>query len=463
MFKKIFKKLFILGLVLIPGLAFAALENIYPPITIFPGITFTIDANSSTSDYVLYFYTLLVGLGVVVTAITIIMAGVKLIMSEGSPGKFSEAKKQTRGAIIGLAILLASYLILNAITKDSTKINLNALKCDESEVCVETWKKDPDGNIQIKYSGSLFDSDNLMLEDGEKIIIKKYKGLKEIWGFSDVNYEGTPELIQMYRDDDMSNLNNDLLSEITINDNIKSIKIYNKQYGLYLYDNVNFTISELPPLFINRSIANLGEYKDKIKSVKIFNQNDNSYYAIIFAFNDYNNGYDYNFYPRLPSSACSDVIIEDEDSFTGTANSILLFKSSEDFLSKATNPGITFYNTLNCYIKEGSDPLHIDKCLLPETLPLSSPFAVKNISSACSIWFGNVLSIQLAKQYGVLVIADKAGSGYDYCKFFDISDPNKTSGDCVSDDIFFKKIDTNNPYNGGNTNKYIVVPYETKL
>lgn len=58
----------------------------------------------------------LVVISVIITAIVIALAGFKMVSNQGNPGKRSEATKMLGKVVTGFAIILASWLIIQAIT-----------------------------------------------------------------------------------------------------------------------------------------------------------------------------------------------------------------------------------------------------------------------------------------------------------------------------------------------------------
>lgn len=62
-------------------------------------------------------------IGAILAAIVLMLAGIIWLTSAGSQEKVGQAKKMFAGSIIGLLILFSSYLILNTINPDLTKIS----------------------------------------------------------------------------------------------------------------------------------------------------------------------------------------------------------------------------------------------------------------------------------------------------------------------------------------------------
>jgi hypothetical protein len=436
--KNIIKKVIWASLFFVPNLAFGAMENNYPEIPISLGRTLAITANSNPVDYIMYFYAFFLAIASIIAVVVLVWAGLEFIISSGDPKNIAPAKNKAIGSLIGLALILGSYIILNTISPTLTNPVVGSVSCDKSNVCVETHIGTTG---KITYANSLGDSGNLELGSGDTMVITKYKGLKEIWGFTGLNYTETPQNI--YSDSDMSNLTNDLPSSITIDSNIKSIKVYSKQVGVYLYDAPNFGVTRSAPLFLSGSNEDLGGFN--VKSVQFVNDTVSRYYGVLFALSKYNNSYDYGF-PQGTNPSCSEVLYDNVNNVSlVNTGSILIFKSKADFLATPVS-GIVFYDILSCDTSTATD----HSCpTTPGTL-----FESRNLACPAGFESPDVLSVMITKNAGVLL----SSLSNKYCKFFDITSPNRVSGDCVSNDVFFDFFSKNRI-----TSKFIIIPYENKF
>lgn len=108
--KKIFKIL-IISLILIPVFVSAlSLDYTYPKLN-----QLTITKDSSLGQVVKYIVSWVILIVAVVVFFSLIRAGVKYLTSTGNPNKMTEARGNITNAIIGLVIILISYLILVTI------------------------------------------------------------------------------------------------------------------------------------------------------------------------------------------------------------------------------------------------------------------------------------------------------------------------------------------------------------
>ncbi len=75
----------------------------------------------------LIYHSILIATGII-AFLVLVLAGIMHLTSAGDPKKINEAKKRILAAFIGIIILLATYLILNTINPELTKISLPKLE-----------------------------------------------------------------------------------------------------------------------------------------------------------------------------------------------------------------------------------------------------------------------------------------------------------------------------------------------
>lgn len=81
--------------------------------------------DTSLPDIIKYVYLFSVGICGAVALLSILIGAIKYVGAAGNPSKMSDAKEQIFSAILGVIILLSSYLILNTINPDLVNFNLN--------------------------------------------------------------------------------------------------------------------------------------------------------------------------------------------------------------------------------------------------------------------------------------------------------------------------------------------------
>ena len=102
-----------------------------------PGGTSLTD-NSTITDIVKYFYEWGISLGGLAAFISLLTAGFQYLTSAGEPAKMSEAKDRINSAILGLVLLLSSYLLLKTINPELTTLKLPELEPPEEYLPPET-------------------------------------------------------------------------------------------------------------------------------------------------------------------------------------------------------------------------------------------------------------------------------------------------------------------------------------
>ena len=98
------------------------LELDYP---VFGNFDLNIDQN--LNQLIAWFYYFIVGISGFAAFLTLVRGGFQWLTSTGNTGKISEAKDLLNSAILGLVIILASFLILKVINPELTTLNLPGL------------------------------------------------------------------------------------------------------------------------------------------------------------------------------------------------------------------------------------------------------------------------------------------------------------------------------------------------
>ena len=117
--------IFILGgiisfLILLPKTISALeLEVSWPPSPLGTSLT----ENSGLVDLIRYCYEWIVSLGGIATLISLIIGGFRYITAAGNPSALADAKDRINSALIGLVLLLGSWLILNTINPENVIVS----------------------------------------------------------------------------------------------------------------------------------------------------------------------------------------------------------------------------------------------------------------------------------------------------------------------------------------------------
>lgn len=90
----------------------------YPSFGIDEGFTLTL--NTNLNQLIAWFYYFIVGISGLAAFAMLVWGGVQWLTSAGSPSKITEAKDRITSALLGLLIILGSWLILQVINPELT-------------------------------------------------------------------------------------------------------------------------------------------------------------------------------------------------------------------------------------------------------------------------------------------------------------------------------------------------------
>jgi hypothetical protein len=134
---------------------------------------------SYLADYVISLYRYGVVLGSIFAVAALMIGGILFLSAAGMPGNVEKAKTIIFGALTGLVLLLASYLILNIINPNLT--NPTAIKVDTVEP-VPAIDFIEEGGSAAPYTGSL---------SHEPSSVPDYKQFASPWGSTKYGYNSS--------------------------------------------------------------------------------------------------------------------------------------------------------------------------------------------------------------------------------------------------------------------------------
>jgi hypothetical protein len=123
-----------------------------------PGGT-KLDGSSQLPDLIKYLYEWGIGLGGLGVFVSLLIAGIQYLTSFGNPTSMKDAISRIQSAIIGLVLLLSSWLILNTINPDLTNFNVsfnlpapNIQNLEEANLKITTVNCD---YVEVHHSGTI--------------------------------------------------------------------------------------------------------------------------------------------------------------------------------------------------------------------------------------------------------------------------------------------------------------------
>jgi hypothetical protein len=131
--KKILFCLTLLGLFVV-AFNVLALELNWPPSPAPGDDRILLTNNSTLTELVGYFYQWLIAIGGLTAFISLISAGFQYLTSAGNPTKMGEARTQITSAVLGLALLLSSWLILGTINPELTTLDISVPPLPSSSI-----------------------------------------------------------------------------------------------------------------------------------------------------------------------------------------------------------------------------------------------------------------------------------------------------------------------------------------
>lgn len=125
-FKKQFLVLFLLGTLLVPHISLAVklnLEGQYPTLG---GINIS-ESDQALNQLIAWFYYFAIATSGFFAFFGLVVGGFRWLASAGNPSAIAEAKDQIIAAILGLVLILASYVLLNIVNPQLTTLSLPSL------------------------------------------------------------------------------------------------------------------------------------------------------------------------------------------------------------------------------------------------------------------------------------------------------------------------------------------------
>lgn len=401
-------------------------ESKYPVIA---GIE--ISETTTSAEYIAYAFSLLVAIGSFIAVVMVVIAAIEWMTSSGNPSKIESSKGKIKNALLGVGVLLGSYVILSTINPEITGVTINDLVCDygiivkakvgtgekQREVvkCIDQDTKDIDYEI-IETTNK----DSWSFEAGT---------LLKVYTFSEADYKGTIKTFDFSHGESYS-------GEIA---GAKSIYFVRYNPGVYIYDSTSYNIKDkVGPLYTTSSIANLSdsEFNDTAESIDLIQGNNgyDQYSFVAFTSQNYEGRCSFSPYSvENLNTAVSQTVYPDPIGLN-TLSSIIIKKTIIDMDDVSGNKGkIILYTTQNCgkadYSLDGS-VAEIKEC--PIDIP-NSPQEY-NISSNCPNFNSGdaVMSFSILGSAGIVLSTSEIGHSNSgtRCKYFGLD--SLGSGTCFS-------------------------------
>ena len=121
------------------------METSWPDSPVPDGVELTSESN--IAELIAYFYEWGIAIGIIIFFGLLIFSGLKMLTSAGNPEKYKSAKKRITTSVSGLIVLLGSFLILNTINPDLTKIK--KIETPDLSVNISEFQDDPSSSENL--------------------------------------------------------------------------------------------------------------------------------------------------------------------------------------------------------------------------------------------------------------------------------------------------------------------------
>ncbi len=283
-------------------------------------------------NYIKTVFDLIIGIAGAIAVLAFIIGAIRYLTSAGSPEKMGEAKKTIFSAVVGLVLLLSSFLIMMTINPKLTELKVHEIKPITIAGVYLTG-----GDKRVPCPAAVFDSNELA------------PGLESVLIDCPTKEDGTEEertyLLIKYTEPGLRGTNTTETLECGESGSIaKSFKVQRKWPGVYLYKDANCqNISSFTRL--TGSVRRLGSItKQETNCLEIFNEGNEEYGFILFKNPDFKserNDRDMN--DANSARACRPEFIPNQYSIElQNYNSIAVFKFNPDPINAGTEVG--FYS-----------------------------------------------------------------------------------------------------------------------
>lgn len=222
----------------------------------YPGTGAPTTTRPILSDYVRYIFNFAIGIAGLIVFGVIVFSGVQVIINAQNPAALGEAKSRIMDAIIGLIVILGSYILLTTINPQLIIINPTLGKADTGITLTDSKGQ----SITYKVS----QSDLGDFQPVSYLFVSKADDL-EVTSYPNTGLQGTGAPLAA--------------PSGTFPTGSKSIQLNYKYAGAYLCKD---TSGKKDCFYTSSSVSDLGkDYEDKITSVEFKNNDSVKYGAVL--------------------------------------------------------------------------------------------------------------------------------------------------------------------------------------
>ena len=306
-----------------------------------------ITTSTTMAEYAGYIFRFSFIIAAVAAFAVLIYGGFRYVISAGNPSAMDDAKKWIWGGIIGLILLLCSWLILKTIDPEFLQPEMVPLKPRQgiyliNEKDEKRYFYSPGAVSEIPEDFKAVKIEFLSDPPAEEFYADLSKEeLISVFYFSEKNQGGNIAEVKNNKNPETPPPS----SPQTLNFLPQSLYFFWQRPGVYLYEEENMKRPPIPKFYIS-SQKTLKDFIDKAKSLALVNQKQDGevvwekfYTAFIFGDTDY-------------EGICDFMLME------GNIDDRLKNKVKSIAISQGMLPygEVLFYDKINCEMEEGKEP-----------------------------------------------------------------------------------------------------------
>jgi len=366
-----------------------------------------ISKDATAAEFIVYFFNLLVVVGSFIAIVMTIMAGIEWMTADGNPSKVDGAKDKIKNTLLGVAVLIGCYILLDTINPQLKTIKIDNLICTQG---IGVMPKATSSTDKPKQK-CITDTTSNIGYDIETTLDWDFPAdtLSAVYTYPEKDFGGTPT--------EISCANGGCSGKSGEIKGAKSIYFLWKSPGLYLYDLPNFQSGPgKKPIFLPSSIKKLTdkEFNKTASSIKIVDPDPTKenvkYQAIVFA------GPNHTGACSFLAESSPDLSVPIGGSYpTPIGNkelsSVIITKFSMDQIANSSRGFVTLYNKIDCAEPTASSSGDVQRCVI-------RAYGQQDISK-CGDNFGSVKSFSITGPLGLALIS-KNGN-INECRYYDIN------------------------------------------
>ena len=412
-------------------------------------------------EYIKYLFNFGIAIGGILAFLILVYGGFLWMTSSGDPTAIGKAKTKMFGGIIGLCLLLGSWVIIGMIDPDLRYLKdipdmlgkSGVYLCETDADCAIN---DPDkrkryqGNIP-KFPGDLVNPDNFNAK--RACFISKKDELMYLYVHSEEGYKGKiVEEIENTKEKDEDKCCNECCGDIFGG---KSISFLWNNPGIYLYQEPNFKVvgTDKAPEHLRGSARGLKEWDNITQSMKIVHPSkEKIIMGYLFDEPDYSGKCEELLDGHYDKTARGDSLVTEikdfkaartEDSYGGGKPNVVddlssIYTFTHTFGSNKSGE-VTFFDEQNC---DGNSFSHS----IPENTVIGQGLFKKKTFSDGTNAEGRVLSFEINGPYVVMI---KTREDYDaddlQCKVFTKPNDSNCYDTIISSNVYSENNDEIRP------------------